>query len=297
MKPTVGLIGVGNMGKGMALNLLRAGHGVVVNDVRPEPVAELVAAGARAAASPREVGAAADPVIVMVLDFAQMDAVIFGPDGLVATLRPGATVIGCSTIAPRQAEDLAARLAPRGIDYIDAPVSGGKVGAEAGTLTVMAGAAPAVFADARPVLDAIAAQVYHTGPVGAGQVAKMCHQVMAGVSLVATAECLALAAASGLDRRLLYEIVTHGAGDGWMFRNRGERMLAGAADITSRLDIWAKDLGIILQAADRHHLPLLLVSAARQWVQMGIAEGRGAEDDSAVLKVMERLIGEGAEAG
>lgn len=286
MQPTVGVIGLGNMGYGMALNLLAGGYPVVAYDIRPEPVAALVAAGASAAASPEAVAAVADPIIVMVLTFAQMEAVALGAAGLAATLRPGATIIGCSTFAPEQARGLAAALAERGIAYIDAPVSGGKVGADAGTLTVMAGADPAVFAAQRPILEAVAAGVYHTGPVGTGQAAKMCNQVMAGVALVATAECLALAAAAGLDPALIHEIISHGAGDGWMFRNRGARMLAGAADPPSRLDIWDKDFGVILDSAEQYGLPLPLVAAARQWIRTGIAAGRAAEDDSMLIEVI-----------
>ena len=291
MTRTIGLIGLGNMGLGMGANLLKAGFAVVGYDVRPEPVAELVARGGRGAGSPRAVGAAADTVIVMVLNFAQAEEVILGPDGLVATLRPGATVIACSTIGPAQARTLGDALAAREIAFIDAPVSGGKAGAERGTLTIMAGAEPEVLAAGRPVLEAMGANVYHTGLVGTGQAAKLCNQIMVGAAIAATAECLTLAAASGLDRRLIFEIITHGAGDSWVFRDRGARMIAGDEQVTSRLDIWTKDLGLVLAAADEHQLPLLVTSAARHWAQLGIAEGRAAEDDSAMARMMERLAG------
>jgi len=253
-------------------------------------VAELAGQGARAAGSLRELGDART-VVVMVLSYPQMEGVILGPEGLAAALRPGATVIGSSTIAPDQARSMAAALGERGIHYVDAPVSGGKAGADAGALTIMVGAEPEVFAAQRPVLEAMAVNLYHCGPVGAGQVAKLCHQLMAGVTLVATAECLALAAATGLDRNLLFDIVTHGAGDGWMFRHRGPAMLDGTCETGSRLDIWIKDFGIVLDTAERHHLPLLVAAAARQWVQMGVALGRGAEGDAAVVKLMEELAG------
>ncbi len=291
MERTVGVIGLGNMGRGMATNLLEAGFPLVAYDVRPDAVEQLAAAGARGADGPREVGELVDTVLVVVLNYPQMAEVILGPAGIAASLKQGATVIGSSTISPAQARTLGAALAERGIHYVDAPISGGKVGAEAGTLTVMVGAEPEVFAAARPVLEAISGNLYHCGPVGAGQVAKMCNQLMAGVALVATAECLALAAAAGMDRHLLYEIITHGAGDAWMFRNRGSRLIAGDPEVTSRLDIWLKDLGIVLEAADEHHLPLLLASAARQWMTMGVAAGLAAEDDSAVVRLMEGFTG------
>lgn len=291
MKRTVGFIGLGNMGMGMAGNLLKAGFPLLVYDVRPEPMVELVQMGARAAGSPRDLGAQAETVVVMVLSFLQMQQAILGPDGAAGAMVPGSTVIGCSTISPSQARDLAAALAERRISYIDAPVSGGKARAAGGSLTVMAGADSDVFAAHRPVLEAMSANLHHCGPVGTGQTAKMCNQLMAGVSLVATAECMALGAAAGMDLKLLQEIITQGTGDGWMFRNRADRMIAGDFRTRARLDIFAKDLGIVLEAADGLHLPLLLASAARQWVMMGVAEGHGAEDDSAVVKVMEKLTG------
>lgn len=263
-RPTVGVIGLGAMGLGMARNLLTRGFPVVAYDIRPEPLAELVAAGATGAASPREVGSAADPVIVMVLDAAQLGAVIFGAAGLHGALRPGGTIIGCSTIPPGDARMLGATLARAGLTYIDAPVSGGKVGADAGTLTIMVGAEPEQFAAVRPVLEAIATRLYHTGPVGSGQATKMCHQVMAGVAAAATAECFALADAIGVDRQQLYEIVTHGAGDGWMFRHLGAELLAGSTRQLLRPEVWAKDLGIILAGAAQGGLDLPVVAAARQ---------------------------------
>lgn len=291
MAGAVGVIGVGTMGRGMARNLLRAGFPVVAYDVRAEAVGALVAEGAQAAASPAEVAAAADTVVVMVMTFAQLEAAVIGPDGLASVARPGLVVIGCSTIAPAQAQSLGKALAGRGIGYIDAPVSGGQGGAEAGTLTIMVGADPDLLAARRPVLAALSANLYHCGPVGAGQLAKLCNQIVAGTALVATAECLALAAASGLDPRLVHDIVARGTGDGWMFRHKGARMLAGDFAPSGRLDIWLKDFGIALEAAEAQRLPLLVTAAARQWVLLGVAEGRGAEDDAAVVRAMERLTG------
>lgn len=291
MTQTVGFVGLGNMGKGMASNVMKAGFPLVAYDVRQEAVAEMVEQGAKGAKSPGEVGAEAQTVVVMVLNYPQLQEVILGPEGLVTTLKPGSAVIVCSTISPFQAKSLAAALAEKGIHYVDAPVSGGKFRAADGTLTIMAGAEPAVFAAQKPVLEAMSANLYHTGPVGTGQVAKMCNQIMCGTALVATAECMTLAAALGMDRKLLYEIITHGTGDGWMFRNRADRMIAGDFETKGRLDIFVKDLGIVLETADQVHLPLLVSAAARQWVLMGVAAGYAAEDDSAVVKVMEQFAG------
>ncbi len=291
MQQTVGFVGLGNMGKGMASNALKAGFPLIVYDVRPEAVAEMVQAGARGAASLRELAAEAETVVAMLLNFPQLEAAILGPAGLAANLRPGSTVIVSSTIAPKQAQTLAAALAGRGIHYVDAPVTGGKEGAASGTLTFMVGAEAEVLEAQRPLLEAMSAKIYHCGPVGTGQVAKMCNQIMCGSALVATAECLTLAAKAGLDRRLLYEIISHGTGDGWMFRHRADRMIADDFATRGRLDIFVKDLGIVLEAAEQLQVPLLVVPAARHWVQLAVAAGYAAEDDAAVVKIIEEFAG------
>ncbi len=291
MKQIVGFVGLGNMGRGMATNALKAGFPLIVYDVRPEAVAEMVQAGARGAASLSQLAAEARTVVVMLLNFPQLAEVILGPAGLAATLQPGSTVIVSSTIAPAQAQALAQALAARNIDYVDAPVTGGKEGATGGTLTFMVGAEAAVLEAQRPLLAAMSAQIYHCGPVGTGQVAKMCNQIMCGSALVATAECLTLAAKAGMDRRLLYEIISHGTGDGWMFRHRADRMIADDFATRGRLDIFVKDLGIVLETAEQLQVPLLVVPAARHWVQLAVAAGHATEDDAAVVKIIEEFAG------
>lgn len=290
-RPAVGIVGLGNIGHGMAGNLINAGFPLSVYDVRPEVTDGLVARGARRAASLTELAAAADVVIVVVLNYAQVRDVVLGADGVAGAMRPGGTVIVSSTIAPAQARAIEEGLLGTGLAFVDAPVTGGRAGAEAGTLSVLVGADRAVFDACRTVLEAISGHLYYCGLPGAGQTAKMCNQLMAGAGLVATAECLTLAAAAGMDRRLLYEIITHGAGDCWMFRDRGTRMLDGAEDVASRLDIWMKDLGIVLDAAEELGVPLLLAQAARQWAAFNVAAGHGAKDDTAMVKLMESLAG------
>jgi 3-hydroxyisobutyrate dehydrogenase len=295
MAEAVGVVGLGNMGGGMARCLLRAGYPVVGYDVRPEAAASLVEAGASAAPTPAELGPQVRTALVMVLNYPQVEAVLFGPGGLAASLAPGATVIVSSTIAPAQARQLSARLAERGLVYIDAPVSGGAVRAADGTLTMMVGAPKAVFEQYQPMLATMAANLFHCGDVGAGQTAKMCNQLMAGVTFMASAECLALGAAAGMNTRLLFEIVSSGAGDCWMMRNRGVHMLDDY-QTGSRLDTFAKDLGIVLETADQYHLPLLLATAARQWITLGIASGYGALDDAHVIKLLESYTGASVKA-
>ena len=262
--PPIGVIGLGAMGAGMARNLLAHGFPVVAHDLRPEAVAALVADGASGADSPRDVAARADTVIVIVQNAAQMREAIFGAAGLAGALRPGGIVIVSATIAPDDARQLGEELDAAGFVYLDAPVSGGQAGAEAGTLAVIVGATPEAFAAARPVFDAIGAQVYHVGPVGSGQAAKMCHQVLACVGALATMEAFALADAAGVEPRLLYEIATHGAGDSWMLRTVGAQLLAGSDRHLGRSGLLAKDLGIIIDSAERLGLALPVTRAARQ---------------------------------
>jgi putative dehydrogenase len=290
MQQTVGFVGLGNMGKGMARNIRQAGFPLVVYDVQPEPVAELVQTGARAVETLVDLGTAVDTVVIMVRDLPQIQAILWGPEGLAAALKPGATVIVSSTISPSQARELAQTLTEHGLIYVDAPVSGGKARADEGTLTIMVGADPDVFAAQRPLLETMCQSLYHCGPVGAGQAAKMCNQLMAGVTLAASAECLALAAAAGVDRRLIFDIVTHSTGDCWMLRNRAIQMIEGGRT-NSRLDFFLKDLGIVLDSAEELHLPLLVAAAARQWYLIGVASGYGAEDDVALVWPMEQFTG------
>ena len=297
MPGTVGVIGLGNMGQGMARNLLRAGFPVVGFDVRPEPLTALTEAGGQGATSLADLGGRSDVVIVMVLSFAQMESVLFGPDGVATTLKPGAVVIGSSTIAPAHARAIGERVAAGGFVYLDAPVSGGQVGADAGTLTIMVGGDEAAFEAQRPIFEAMAANLYYCGPVGTGQTAKMCNQLLAGVNLAASAECIALAAAAGLDRRLLYEIVTHSAGDNWMFRVRGAKMFDGTYQTGSQLDLFIKDLGIVLETADQVHLPALIATAARQWFTMAAAAGYSGQDDAYIIRLMEQFTGVPAHSG
>lgn len=295
MQQTIGFIGLGNMGRGMARRLLGAGYPLVVYDVAAGPVAEIAAEGATAAASPADLGGQVDTAVVMVLNYAQVESVVLGPAGLAGTMRPGGTIIVSSTIAPHQATSLRDAVAARGLTYVDAPVSGGFVRAAEGTLTMMVGAEPDDFAAHRPLLERLSTNLFHCGAVGMGQTAKMCNQLMAGVTFMASAECLALGAAAGIDTRLLFEIVTSGAGDCWMLRNRGVRML-DTYETGSRLDTFAKDLGIVLETADQHHLPLLIAAAARQWITLGIATGYGPQDDANVIKLLESFTGASVKA-
>jgi 3-hydroxyisobutyrate dehydrogenase len=254
-------------------------------------VTRLAAAGGRVAASPA--GAAdADLFIVMVATAEQVDDVLFGAQGAVAALPRGATVMLSSTVAPDFARRLGERLRPSGHELLDAPVSGGAAGAETGTLTIMASGSAAAFAAADPVFPAIARHVYRLGDApGAGSTVKMVNQILAGIHVAAAAEAIALGTRAGADPRVLLDVISKSAGSSWMFVNRVPHMLDADYTPRSALDIFVKDLGIVLDAGRALRFPLPLAAAAHQLFLAGAAAGYGREDDAAVVKVFERLAG------
>ena len=227
-KPRVGVIGLGSMGGGVAKSLLRADFPVRVCDVRPEVVQSFVAAGAVACASPAELGAACDVVIVLVVNAEQTETVLFGTGGAAAAMRRGSVLLMSVTVPPDYAERLGPRLAERGILMIDGPVSGGEAKAATGEMTMMAAGAPEAFALCEPVLGAIATKVYRLGETaGAGSKVKMINQLLAGVHIAAAAEAMALGIKAGADPQVLYDVITNSAGNSWMFQNRVPHILAG----------------------------------------------------------------------
>jgi 3-hydroxyisobutyrate dehydrogenase len=290
--PATGVIGLGAMGSGVARSLLRAGLGLRVCDVRPEIVRQLAAEGATAAASPAALGAAVDVAIVLVLNAEQAERVLLGEDGAAPAMKPGSVVLMSVTVPPDVAERLGARLAERGVLMIDGPVSGGAARAAAGQLTVMASGPPEAFARAEPVLTAIAAKVYRLGDApGMGSKVKMINQLLAGVHIAAMAEALALGIRAGVDPRVLYEVISNSAGSSWMFQNRVPHILAGDYTPLSAVNIFVKDLGIVLDSARRLTFPLPLTAAAHQMFLATSAHGHGHEDDAAVIKLFQALTG------
>jgi len=280
------------MGEGMAARLLAAGFAVRGFDVRAEALTRLTAAGGHAASSAAAAAAQADVLIVMVATSEQVDEVLFGADGAAGALRAGATVILSSTVPPDYARRLGQRLRQTGHELLDAPVSGGVAGAESGSLVIMASGSDRAFAAAEPALAAMSKQVYRLGDApGAGSTMKMVNQLLAGVHIAAAAEAVALGARAGADPRVLFEVISKSAGASWMFVNRVPHMLAGDYTPLSALDIFVKDLGIVLEAGKTLRFPLPLAAAAHQMFLMGAAAGLGREDDAAVVKVFEKLTG------
>ena len=285
MPSNVGVIGLGAMGLGVARSLLRAGFRTHACDVRPEVLTAFAAEGGVACATPAELGAACEVVLTLVVNAEQTETVLLGERGAAGAMRAGSVVIASATVAPEFAEKLAARLAAMGIGMIDAPVSGGAAKAASGQMTVMAAGAPQHFAKAGGVFDAIAQKVYRLGDApGAGSKVKMINQLLAGVHIAAAAEAMAMGIRAGADPAVLYEVISNSAGSSWMFQNRVPHILAGDYTPLSAVNIFVKDLGIVLDTAKKSAFPLPLTATAHQMFLAAAAAGRGGEDDSAVVK-------------
>jgi 3-hydroxyisobutyrate dehydrogenase len=286
------VIGLGAMGLGIARSALRAGLDTAGCDLRDEVLEEFASAGGTPYRTPAAAAAGRDAVAVVVVNAAQTEAVLFGPDGAADALAPGAVVLGCATVPPAFARDLGARLTERGLRYLDAPISGGAIKAEAGELSVMASGSSEAFAAARPLLDAVAATVYELGPEpGQGSTMKMVNQCLAGVHIAAAMEALALGIRSGLDAATVFDVITHSAGNSWMFENRVPHVLDNDYEPRSAVDIFVKDLGIVLDAGRGHGFPLPVAAAAHQQFLAAAGMGLGREDDAAVVKVYRALGG------
>ncbi|MEU8719180.1 MULTISPECIES: L-threonate dehydrogenase [Streptomyces] len=285
-QPRVGVVGLGAMGLGMARSLRKAGYEVGVHDLRPEVAEGFARDGGTAFASPGDLAAAVDVVVGVVVNAAQVESVLFGADGAAARLRPGAVFVMCSTVDPGWSAELGGRLAERGVLYLDAPISGGAARAAAGELTMMTSGSAAAYAVADPVLEAMSATVYRLGEqAGLGSKVKIVNQLLAGVHIAAAAEAMALGLKAGVPAEALYEVITHSAGDSWMFENRMAHVLAGDYTALSTVDIFVKDLGLVLDSARTERFPLPLAATVHQMFLQASASGLGAEDDSAVIKI------------
>lgn len=288
----VGVIGLGTMGMGAALNLLRKGHTVTGCELREAVRAEFVAAGGVAVAAPAELPTDLDAVVVFVINAAQTDQVLFGPQGCLERLRKDTVVLCCATIAPEAAKALGTRITAAGFLMLDLPVSGGKAGAQGGTMTVMAAGSDAAFAKAQPVLDAISTKVWRLGSEpGVGSTVKMVNQLLAGVHIATAAEALALGIRAGADPKTLFEVISSSAGSSWMWQNRIPHVLDGDDTPQSAVNIFVKDLGIVLDQARALTFPLPLAAAAHQLFLAAAAHGEGMKDDVFVIRVWQALTG------
>ena len=289
---TLGVIGLGSMGFGAAISALRRGVDTWGLDTRPEPRQRFVAEGGRATASLAELAARCKVVVVLVVNAVQTEELLFGSGALADSLAPGSVVVASATVDPALPPQWEARLAERGLWLIDGPVSGGPKKAAEGQMTVMASGRPEAFAAAGAALDAIAGKVYRLGDrAGIGSTVKMVNQHLAGVHIASACEAMALGIRAGADPRQLYEVICNSAGSSWMFQNRVPHILDGDYTPLSAVNIFVKDLGIVLDAARKLAFPLPLAAAAHQLYLASAAAGRGGEDDTAVIKFYADLAG------
>ncbi|MGW5359872.1 NAD(P)-dependent oxidoreductase [Actinopolymorpha pittospori] len=291
MSERVGFVGLGIMGAGMAANLLRAGFDVVVHNRTAARAEALVAKGAQAAASPRELAERCDVVFTCVSDTPDVEQVLFGPDGLAEGLRAGSLVVDASTVSPQATRDWAERLAGTDVAFLDAPVSGGSEGAAKGTLSIMVGGEAGTVERARPFLDAMGATITHVGPVGAGQTCKLVNQILVVVSMLGVAEALVFAKAGGLDLDKTIAAVKGGAAGSWMLANRGPQVIADDWRPGFTIDLQQKDLRLVLEAADELGVPAITTATISHLYRTLQREGLGGEGNHALVKAIEHLAG------
>ncbi len=291
MQNKTAVIGLGSMGYGIARSLHRAGHTTYGYDIDAKMTARFLAEGGAAGALV-EVAGALDAVLVVVLNAAQTESVLFGADGIVRMLKPGAVVVACATVAPDFARQMSAQCDAAGVHYLDAPISGGSKRANEGELSVMASGTDAAFAAARPALDATASTVFELGnSAGAGSAMKAVNQLLAGVHIAAMAEALTFGMTQGVEPEKFVEVISKCAGTSWMLENRAPHIVAGDYTPHSSIDIWPKDLGIVLDVAKSAKFGAPLTAAALQQFLAASGSGLGREDDAAVAKVYARNAG------
>ena len=286
------VIGLGSMGYGMATSLLRAGFGVAGYDPAPGATARLAAEGGQAAASPAEAARGADVVVAVVVNADQTEAVLFGPEGCADAMAPDAVFVSCATMAPDRARALAARLEASGRHYLDAPMSGGAARAAEGALTMLASGSAEAFARAERALDAMTGKLYRLGDAaGQGAAFKMVNQLLAGVHIAAACEAMAFAKREGLDLASVFDVITQSAGNSWMFENRVPHILEGDYAPRSAVEIFVKDLGIVVDMARASRFPVPVAGAALQMFLMTAAAGMGRDDDASVARLYGRIAG------
>ena len=286
MTKNIGVVGLGAMGRGMAASLRRAGWNVHVCDVRLEAAQAFAVDGGVACASPAELATHCEVIVSVVVNAAQTDTVLFGDGGAAAAMQPGSLFIMCSTVDPNVSVQFEQRLAALGLLYLDAPISGGAAKAASGEMTMMTSGTPAAYAKAGSALEAMAAKVYRLGDqAGNGSKVKIINQLLAGVHIAAAAEAMALGLREGVKAEDIYEVITHSAGNSWMFENRMAHVLAADYTPLSAVDIFVKDLGLVLDTARASKFPLPLSATAHQMFMQASTAGYAKEDDSAVIKI------------
>ncbi|MDR7521543.1 MAG: 2-hydroxy-3-oxopropionate reductase [Armatimonadota bacterium] len=292
MAERIGFIGLGIMGKPMALNLRKAGFPVVVHSRSRGPVDELVASGATDGGSPKAVAERSDVVITMLPDSPQVREVLLGANGVVEGARSGQVVVDMSTISPQTSREVAEALAPRGVQALDAPVSGGQKGAIEATLSIMVGGPRAAFDRVLPVFQAMGKNIIHIGEEpGAGQIAKACNQIIVGITIMAVAEALTLARKAGVDPARVRQALLGGFAQSRILEVHGQRMLDRTFQPGFRVRLHHKDLGIALATGEAHGVPLFTTALVHEVLGAMAAQGLGDLDHSGIARFVESLAG------
>jgi 3-hydroxyisobutyrate dehydrogenase len=291
MSMRVGFIGLGIMGRGMALNLLQAGFSLRVWNRTASRMDVLVEAGAESGQSPADVAAHSDITVVCVSDTPDVESVVLGDNGIIHGAKPGSIVIDCSTISPQATKTIAAKLSEQDTHMLDAPISGGSEGAAKGTLSIMVGGEAEQFERAMPVLQAMGKTITHVGPNGAGQTVKLVNQVLVVGNALAMSEALMFAQAGGLDLQKMYDAVSQGAGGSWFFTNRAPQIMARDFAPGFTIALQQKDVRLVLQAADDMGVPLFGTSIVFNLYRTLEAMGLQEEGNHALIKALEHLAG------
>jgi 3-hydroxyisobutyrate dehydrogenase len=287
----LGFIGVGNIGTPMCHHLLQAGHTVLVYDVNASNLARMVNLGAQQAQSPQAVAQACDIVFSSLPGPREVEQVALGSDGIIAAARPGLIYVDLSTNFPVVARRVCEALAAKGVTMLDAPVSGGVAGAERGTLAVMVGGDTAAFETCRPLLAHFGANIFHVGNIGTGCVAKLVNNMLAFANTVAACEGMLLGAKAGVDPQLLYDIIQASSGASWALRQFPQKIFAGDFTAGFTIDLAYKDLRLALELGDELAVPLLMGSICLNLMRQARANGRGGDDLSGLMRVLETNLG------
>jgi 2-hydroxy-3-oxopropionate reductase len=286
---TIGFIGLGTMGREMARNLLRAGHRVRAHDVNPASVDACVADGAVAAGSIARAADGADLVVTMLPDTPDVEAVVLGADGLLNHPPSGRLIADMSTIAPQAVRRMHAALHERGVALLDAPVSGGPIGARDAVLSIMVGGEAEAFERARPAFAAMGKTLIHVGESGAGQTVKLCNQLVVGINLQGVCEAIALARAAGLDLATMREVLIGGSAASWMLDKLGPAMIGGDASAGFRIDLMLKDLRLVHELAQSRAVPLPGMALVTTQYLDAKAHGGGSDGNQALFRVYDRM--------
>jgi len=291
MEMKIGFIGLGLMGKPMAINLIKAGYPLTVWNRTTSKMTELLALGAKGARSPKEVAENSDNVITMLTDSTDVEKVVLGTDGIIEAAKEGMVLIDMSTISPQTTRKIAEELSRKGVEMLDAPVTGGQIGAINATLSIMVGGKEEVYEKCRPIFQTLGKKVTYMGTHGSGQITKLCNQIMCVLNIQGICDGLMLGAKAGLDLNKLIEVLTGGAANSWQLANLGPKIVKGDLEPGFKIKTQQKDLRLVLETAAEYSLPLPGTALVNQILRIAEAEGYSEKGTQAAIKAMEKISG------